>query len=630
MRMRRAASVGAAIAVVGGAAVLLPASPASAAVASTSAGTTVTVTVTGNDSVEFDCSPSGKVRVNFLEVSPAISCATLTQVTVNGDAGTQNVYGAGLDGDAFAAGPRLVASLGDGGDVLFETAAADQIDLGPGDDAVYLGIAGPANTSVALGAGIGDQLTVSGGAGGDTMTATSGSTNVAVAISGAASTTRSATGSENLYLSGGGGNDVLSTAAVSAASSIDYVSLDGGPGDDTLTDGPGASALYGGAGTNALTAGNGSDAYWSASSTDSLTDADDASVDYVYDTDNRRGGGRTLSGFRAQDYYYFQAHESDTVVRVRPSAGGTALLTSSLNRTGQQTIPVAMGNINPGFSYVGEITHRAIADVVAVDQKVSPFFPLSGTGLLDVTIPTGTWTVSGTAASPTITSDHGVITSGNVDDYRVHGPWTDRNRGFAHRVTRDLLFRFATTGELTSTDAALDAGTTTRAQVVAVLMGTAEYRGLDVDRVFQKYLRRAPDPGGRTYWINSLGSGKALWRFRAQLFGSNEYFSKAGATNASYVDRAYQDVLGRAPDASGRTYWTNKLDAGADRGAVALQFMNSPEARRRLVDDQFLRFLDRLPTTAEQTTWVAALPSDDGEQRLVASLATSSTYFNRS
>jgi hypothetical protein len=161
-------------------------------------------------------------------------------------------------------------------------------------------------------------------------------------------------------------------------------------------------------------------------------------------------------------------------------------------------------------------------------------------------------------------------------------------------------------------------------------MNTDEYRGLDVDRTFVKYLRRTPDAGGRTYWITSLRNGKALWRFRAQLFGSNEYFTKAGGTNASYVTKAYNDVLGRDPDPSGQAYWTDKLTDGADRGSVALQFINSAETRRRLVDEQFLRFLDRLPTTGERTTWIPRITGATGEADLIAYLANSNTYYNRS
>ena len=95
------------------------------------------------------------------------------------------------------------------------------------------------------------------------------------------------------------------------------------------------------------------------------------------------------------------------------------------------------------------------------------------------------------------------------------------------------------------------------------------------------------------------------------------------------MEKAYSDVLGRSPDPSGKAYWTNKLNNGADRGTVALQFLNSPESRRRLVDDQFLRFLDRYPTQGEQDDWVAKVPGATGEQDLVVFLVSSGAYFNR-
>ena len=217
--------------------------------------------------------------------------------------------------------------------------------------------------------------------------------------------------------------------------------------------------------------------------------------------------------------------------------------------------------------------------------------------------------------------------SDDVAQVRIHGPWANTNQSYAHRVIRDLLFRFPTTPERDALANQLTAGTKTPATTVQGLMNSDEYRGLDVDRVFVKYLRRVADPGGRTYWINSLRNGKALWRFRAQLFGSSEYFTKAGGTNAAYVARAYNDVLGRNPDPSGQAYWTNKLNNGADRGQVALQFMNSPEARRRLVDDQYLRFIERLPTTSERDVWVPKIPTATGELDLIAALASSTSYY---
>jgi hypothetical protein len=611
------------------AAVLAPASPASAAITASSSGTAITVTMTGAGEVSFNCS-GDKVAINVDVVAPAVACSAVTSFSVTGDGASQSVYGGDISTSVFAAGPTLTVALGDGSDYVYDGPGADSLDLGPGDDGLFLQAVGAANVSASLGAGTGDRLVIDGTPGNDTMTATSSNATVSIAISGATTGTRTVTGAERMDVNGNAGDDTLSTAAVAAASTIDYAILAGGAGNDALTDGPGSSGLYGGAGTNTSTGGAGQDAYWSESSTDALTDASDASVDFVYDAFGLRSGGRTLAGFTSLDVFTSQAHEGDGVARVRPaSPAGSALVTLSLTRPGQQLIPPSLGSLSVGQAYVGSLRHVGLVDVVATAKPVNVTLPNTGTGVLDVTIPTGSWSVTGAGTNRTITSTFGTISATNVDEFAVHGPWTNANEGFAHRVTRDLVFRFPTVDARTLVATQLTAGTRTRPQVVAALMDTDEYRGLDVDRVFVEYLRRASDPGGRTYWINSLRNGKALWRFRAQLFGSNEYFTKAGGTNASYVRRAYQDVLGRLPDASGEAFWTNRLNNGADRGSVALQFINSPEARRRLVDEQFLRFLDRLPTTTEQTTWVNQIPTDDGELRLIAFLAGSNAYYTR-
>jgi len=223
------------------------------------------------------------------------------------------------------------------------------------------------------------------------------------------------------------------------------------------------------------------------------------------------------------------------------------------------------------------------------------------------------------------------VTMSDVESYRVHGPWTDRNQGFVHRVHRDLLFRFLSDAQRDAIRTQLANGGRTRAQVTASIVSTDEYRGLDVDRVFVSYLQRPSDPSGRTYWIGSLRNGKSLRQFRAQLFGSNEYFTKSGGTNEAFMVAAYADVLGRLPDPSGQDYWVRKLNNGTERGLVARQFLASTEARCNIVKDQFLRFIDRQPTTDEATFWVSVLGSSaSGEQDLVAFLANSNAYFNRS
>jgi hypothetical protein len=608
--------------------------PAGASITTgSSGGNTVQVNAVGNEAITPSCS-GGKVAVNGVVVTPQVNCSALIQLTIAGDGGNQSVYGTGLDGAAFSASPKIVASLGDGADLLFESAGADNVDMGPGDDQALLFFGGAANVGLALGAGTNDAVTYAGSPADDFIGVTSLSTNALINQSnpdGGSST--SWAGAERLTINGGDGDDNINTVGITAASSITFVSLVGQNGGDTLSDGPIAAALYGGPGTNTLTGGAGQDAFWSESSTDTLNGSSDAVPEFIYDTNSLRSGGRTLSGFTAIDTYTGQTHQGDVVMRVRPGSASSAVLTTSLTRPGQQVVPADLGRLSLGQAYVGALPHRGLADVVAAAKPVQITLATTGGGLVDVTVPTGTYEATLTGQNLVVLSSFGQINATSVpspSSYRVHGPWTDRNQGFAHRVTRDLLFRFPTDAQRDQLRDQLAGGTKTRAQVAVELTSTDEYRGLDVDRVFVKYLRRTADPGGRTYWIGSLRSGKALWRFRAQLFGGSEYFAKAGGTNASYVAKAYSDVLGRQPDPSGQAFWTGKLNGGADRGQVALQFMNSPEARRRLVDDQFLRFLGRLPSTAEQSTWVAQIPTASGEVALIRFLAASSAYYDAS
>ncbi len=594
--------------------------------ASTS-GTTIAVTVTGGGSVAFSCS-GGSVAINDVVALPALACTALTKVTVTGDAGSQQVYGSQLNG--FSGHPTLTASMGDGADTVHESTNADTIATGPGDDVVAL-TGGTNNVSVDLGSGSGDTLYVGGSMADDVMTLTSsGASTTATRTTGAATSTNVVAGPETLVVHGYDGNDTITTAGVTAASALTTLFVHGDEGNDTLTGGPKGEIFETGEGMNMVWAGGGQDTVWSQSATDVIDGGSDTLVDMVHDTTSLRSGGRLLTGFGTQDALDVQAITGDATMRIRPSSGGTALATMSLTRTGQQVVPASLGTVGPTFGEMGEVPHRAILDVVASNHRVSAQGGISGRDLLDVTIPSGTWVATGIGPSVQIIPDdpaYQTIAMSEMGAYRIHGPWTDKARGFAHRATRDLVFRFASDAALDDLQAKLTSGERTRAQVTAGLMGTDEYRGLDVDRTFVKYLRRVPDPGGRTYWINGIRNGKALWRFRAQLFGSNEYFTKAGGTNSAYVQRAYADVLGRTPDRSGQAYWTGKLDKGADRGSVALQFINSPEARRRLVDDQFLRFLDRYPTEGEQATWVAKLPATTGEQDLIAFLVNSSGYY---
>ena len=608
------------------AAVSLAPPPASAASVVVS-GTQITVTSTADEQIAFSCQ-GGNVRVNSTLTSPTLACSALTKVTVTSINSTdQSVQGLGLNGSAFTAGPALTANLGGGDDVVTETDRADTINLGSGKDLLVLRMPTTPNTTLDVGADD-DSVRLTTISGDDTASATSSNASLFLGIaSTGGATSFTVLNAEGLRLDTLGGDDTLSSVGITAASTVDDVVLVGGDGDDTLTTGVGSVQLQGGAGTNEFNGGAADDVVITASETDDISLG--SGNNRVLDTSSLRSGGRTVANGIGNDTWYLGQYPGDSVARIRSgNGGGTTKIVASLTRPGIQPL-VGWGAVEVALENNTEPAAASLVDVIVSSADVT----VGGSGdpkeLLDITVPTGSWSAStsGTKTTFDLTAPgYGTIVSDDVAQVRIHGPWANTNQSYAHRVIRDLLFRFPTTPERDALANQLTAGTKTPATTVQGLMNSDEYRGLDVDRVFVKYLRRVADPGGRTYWINSLRNGKALWRFRAQLFGSSEYFTKAGGTNAAYVARAYNDVLGRNPDPSGQAYWTNKLNNGADRGQVALQFMNSPEARRRLVDDQYLRFIERLPTTSERDVWVPKIPTATGELDLIAALASSTSY----
>ena len=70
----------------------------------------------------------------------------------------------------------------------------------------------------------------------------------------------------------------------------------------------------------------------------------------------------------------------------------------------------------------------------------------------------------------------------------------------------------------------------------------------------------------------------------------------------------YRNVLGRAGDAGGRAYWIGKLNRGASRGQVMVNFSESAEYVRTTktqvdVIGAFTSLLHRAPTKAEVSEW---------------------------
>lgn len=116
---------------------------------------------------------------------------------------------------------------------------------------------------------------------------------------------------------------------------------------------------------------------------------------------------------------------------------------------------------------------------------------------------------------------------------------------------------------------------------------------LDIDgaagqayRIYQAAFNRAPDAKGLSFWIDVMDHGVTLRDVAGGFVSSPEFQSLYGTnpSNASIVDKLYENVLHRAPEAAGRDFWLGILDNKlASVAEVLMSFSESPENRAALV-----------------------------------------------
>ncbi|HEY4375888.1 MAG TPA: DUF4214 domain-containing protein [Acidimicrobiales bacterium] len=178
---------------------------------------------------------------------------------------------------------------------------------------------------------------------------------------------------------------------------------------------------------------------------------------------------------------------------------------------------------------------------------------------------------------------------------------------FTTQMFKDLAGRSPTAAELSTWTQAINSGSKAPiAEAVSLLTSAASTRTAEVTRLFQAYFLRLPDGGGLTFWVGKLATGTSLNTVSSNFAASAEFKARYGSvSNATFVNLVYENVLGRAGDPGGVTYWTGQLNAKkATRGQVMTGFSESAEYKGKMaatvaVVQAYSEMLLRVPTAAE-------------------------------
>jgi hypothetical protein len=211
------------------------------------------------------------------------------------------------------------------------------------------------------------------------------------------------------------------------------------------------------------------------------------------------------------------------------------------------------------------------------------------------------------------------------------------SRLFVMQQYRDFLGREADPGGIAYWGDQINAGVP-RPAVIESFLGSGEFQGTiaPVTRLYFAYFLRIPDYGGLTYWIGQFRGGMSLEAISDYFALSGEFAGRYGALdNAQFVDRVYQNVLGRAPDAGGRAFWTSELDSGArTRGQVMLSFSESAEYRNLIASEvyvtmAYIGMMRRAPDAGGFAYWVDYLDSGSSGLALLDGFLLSAEYHGR-
>jgi uncharacterized protein YkwD len=133
-----------------------------------------------------------------------------------------------------------------------------------------------------------------------------------------------------------------------------------------------------------------------------------------------------------------------------------------------------------------------------------------------------------------------------------------------------VTFRFAKA----ATDGV--AGTSTQTPVSQVAIAG------QVRRLYLAFFKREPDAAGSSFWVNKVTNGYSLGGIAGEFIKSAEFRATYGhLSDGQFITMVYQNVLGRAPDASGYNYWVQRMGQGMGRGSVMVNFSESAEFRAK-------------------------------------------------
>jgi hypothetical protein len=236
------------------------------------------------------------------------------------------------------------------------------------------------------------------------------------------------------------------------------------------------------------------------------------------------------------------------------------------------------------------------------------------------------------------------IDASSANGYTINGvklglrPLIENERFFVTQLFQDLYGRAPSIAELTVHVNALKQGTSTRAQVAATLLQSAEFHDNAgfLARCYLALMQRDPDFGQWSQILKMLQGGATQNDALTAFMSTPEYAAAypQGLSDGDFVTRLNRNLLGRDPAPGEMDTWALKLAHGISRRDLVGSVLRSHEFEIRIasrVDTSlaYLAFLRRGSEPAGMNRWADKLNSGASVTDLMSAVITLPEYLAR-
>lgn len=100
----------------------------------------------------------------------------------------------------------------------------------------------------------------------------------------------------------------------------------------------------------------------------------------------------------------------------------------------------------------------------------------------------------------------------------------------------------------------------------------------DITKIYTGYFNRAADKPGLDFWVGQREAGGSLLDIANSFALSGEYSSiYGGLGNSALIDKIYDNLFDRAPDAEGKAYWMAQLESGVPSGRLIVDVISGAQ-----------------------------------------------------